>query len=228
MTRPQHLMRLAVMAFALLSPAATTFDLNEDFSVNQNPGKVWAYGYSETNSLDPAQFRLDAYAAKAGPLVFWHPATTDRPGPGYYPYVAYNPTAQSQYGSSNGWAARPGQVAMEASNTGQFSLVRFTAPSAGTYAISARFEGVHFGLSTTDVHVLHNAKSLFDAFIEGYGGDPAFHKVEGASPTASYSGQAELKANDTVTFACGYGKNKTHYGDTTGLFARIIMLSSAR
>jgi len=130
--------------------------------------------------------------------------------------------------SSNGWSARPGQVAMEASNTGQFSLVRFTAPSAGTYSISARFEGVHFGPSTTDVHVLHNATALFDAFIEGYGGDPAFHKIEGASPTASYSGEATLNANDKITFAVGYGRNKTHYGDTTGLFARIVMLSPAR
>jgi hypothetical protein len=31
-----------------------------------------------------------------------------------------------------------------------------------------------------------------------------------------------LKAQDTITFACGYGKNKTHYSDTTGLFARIV------
>jgi hypothetical protein len=227
-TRDLGALLAAVMACGTLSPAATIFDLNEDFSVQQNPGKVWGYGYSETNSLDPAQFRLDAYAATTGPLVFWHPAATDRPGPGYYPYVAYNPTARSQYGSSNGWSAQPGEVAMEASNTGQYSLVRFTAPSAGIYAISARFEGVHFGLSTTDVHVLHNAKSLFDAFIEGYGGDPEFHKVEGASPKAAYSGQVALKANDTVTFACGYGKNKTHYGDTTGLFARIVLLSAAR
>jgi hypothetical protein len=114
---------------------------------------------------------------------------------------------------------------MEASNTGQYSLVRFVAPQAGTYKVSVRFEGIHFGLSTTDVHLLYNATSLFDADIEGYGGDPAFHKVEGASPTAVYSGQVELKANDTVTFAVGYGKNKTNYCDTTGLFAQVVLLS---
>jgi hypothetical protein len=48
--------------------------------------------------------------------------------------------------------------------------------------------------------------------------------VEGASPTASYSGQVELKANDTVTFAVGYGKDKTNSGDTTGLFAQVVLL----
>jgi hypothetical protein len=112
---------------------------------------------------------------------------------------------------------------MEASNSGQYSLVRFVAPVAGTYKISAQFAGVHVW-STTDVHVLHNGTYLFGADIDGYGGDPAFRKVQGASPTAAYSGQIEMKANDTVTFAVGYGKNKTNSGDTTGLFAKVVFL----
>jgi hypothetical protein len=116
---------------------------------------------------------------------------------------------------------------MEASNSGQYSLVRFVAPSTGTYKVSAQFEGIHYGLSTTDVHVLHNDKPLFDADIDGYGGDPAFHKVQGASPTAEYSGEIKMKANDTITFAVGYGKDKTNSGDTTGLFARVILLNGA-
>jgi hypothetical protein len=84
-----------------------------------------------------------------------------------------------------------------------------------------------FGLSTTDVHILHNGTSLFDADIDGYGGDPSFHKVEGSSPTAAYYGQANLKAGNTVTFTVGYGKNKTNYGDTTGLIARVVLLAGA-
>jgi hypothetical protein len=114
---------------------------------------------------------------------------------------------------------------MEASNSGQYSLVRFVAPVAGTYKITARFEGIHFGLSSTDVHVLHNGTSLFDADIEGYGGDPAFHPVQGANPAAEYSGLAKLGVNDTVTFAVGYGKNKTNSCDTTGLVAQVVLLS---
>jgi hypothetical protein len=35
----------------------------------------------------------------------------------------------------------------------------------------------------------------------------------------AYSGQVGLKENDTVTFAVGHGKNKTHFGDTTGILA---------
>jgi hypothetical protein len=218
---------VTVILFGLLARAQTTFDLSADFSLRDNPNKVWQYGYSDTNSLAPDQFRFDKYSDGASPIGFWHPAASSGPGLGYYPYIAYNTTKQSQvWPSPNGWVVRGGEVAMEASNSGQYSLVRFVAPVAGTYKISAQFAGVHVW-STTDVHVLHNGTSLFDADIDGYGGDPAFRKVQGASPTAAYSGQIEMKANDTVTFAVGYGKNKTNSGDTTGLFARVVLLAGA-
>jgi hypothetical protein len=216
---------VTVMLLAMVAPAQTTFDLAADFSLRDNPNKVWQCGYSATNSLDPDQFRLDKYSDGGKPIGFWHPEISSGPGPGYYPYVAYNTTKQSQaWPSPNGWVVRGGEVAMEASNSGQYGLVRFVAPVAGTYKISAQFEGVHVW-STTDVHVLHNGTSLFDADIDGYGGDPAFRKVEGASPTAAYSGQIEMKTGDTVTFAVGYGKNKTNSGDTTGLFAKVVLLT---
>ena len=224
-------MRRIAVVFALLTSfahAATVFDLSTDFSLRDNPNKVWQYGYSATNSLDPAEFRFDKYADPAGPVAFWHPSASSGPGPGWYPYVAYNTTRRSQRGSNNGWSVRPGQVAMEGSSTGQYSLIRFVAPAAGTYNVTARFEGVHFGLSSTDVHVLRNSVPLFDADIAGYGGDPAFHAVQGASPTASYFGKVKLRANDIVTFAVGYGKNKTNYCDTTGLVVRIDLLDGAK
>jgi hypothetical protein len=218
---------LVLLLLCLPAQAQTIFDLSADFSLENNPNKVWQYGYSATNSLAPDQFQFDKRADKTGPVGFWHPDTNKGPDAGYYPYIAYNTTKQSQvWPSPNGWVVRGGEVAMEASNSGQYSLVRFVAPVAGTYKISAQFAGVHVW-STTDVHVLHNGTSLFDADIDGYGGDPAFRKVQGASPTAEYSGQIEMKANDTVTFAVGYGKNKTNSGDTTGLFARIVLLASA-
>ena len=215
-----------LLLLSSFAQAETTFDLASDFSFQNSPSSVWQYGYSATNSLDPHEFRADEYANPTGPVGFWHPSVSSGPGPGWYPYVSYNRTKQSQMGSQKGWAVRPGEVAMEGSNTGQYSLVRFVAPVAGTYKINAQFEGVHFGLSSTDVHVLHNGKSLFDADINGYGGDLAFHKIEGSSPTAAYSGQVKLKAHDIVTFAVGYRKNKTNFCDTTGLFVHVVRVSA--
>jgi hypothetical protein len=220
--------RAIVVLFLLGSSAqaATTFDLSADFSFQNKHKGVWQYGYSATNSLDPGEFRADEYADPTAPVGFWHPSVSSGPGPGWYPYVAYNSTKQSQLGSMKGWVVRAGEVAMEGSNSGQYSLVRFVAPVGGTYEITAQFEGVHFGLSSTDVHVLHQGVSLFDADINGYGGDPAFHEIKGSSPTASYTGQVKLKAHDIVTFAVGYGKNKTNSCDTTGLFAHVVLLSA--
>ena len=99
--------------------------------------------------------------------------------------------------------------------------MRFVAPKSGLYLIEALFAGIHFGLSSTDVNVVHNGLSLFAANIEGYGGDPAFHAVEGSHPNAEYEGTVELQAHDVVDFSVGYGTNRTHFGDTTGLFAVI-------
>jgi hypothetical protein len=206
--------------------STTTFDLSTDFSFQNNPNGVWQYGYSAKGSLNPAEFRIDQYADPTAPVGFWHPSSSSGPGPGWYPYIAYNTTGQTQFGSQKGWAVRAGEVAMEGSSSGQYSMVRFVASKAGTYKIAARFEGVHFGSSTTDVHILHNNAALFDGDIEGYGGDPAFHAVQGTSPTAQYEGQAKLAANDTITFAVGYGKNKTNSCDTTGLFAKVVLLSN--
>ena len=46
-------------------------------------------------------------------------------------------------------------------------------------------------------------------------------------PAASYSGTIRLEAKDTLTFAVGYGKNKTHFNDTTGLFVRVILIQAS-
>ena len=148
----------------------------------KNPNGAWQYGYSATKSLAPGEFRVNTYTEKQGTVGFWHPLTNNGPGAGYYPYVAANTTNETQLGSQKGWAVRAGQAAMEGSNIGQYSLVRFTVPQSGQYRISAQFEGIHFGLSTTDVHVLRNAESLFDADIEGYGGDPGFPQDRRRSP----------------------------------------------
>lgn len=202
------------------------FDLSTDFSVTQSPEGLWQYGYSIGNSLTHDAFKPDTFLDKLNPICFWHPATNDRQIPGYYPYVAYNGSKQPALEPTHGWAIGPGEVAMEASNNGQYSIVRFRAPYGGRYRVTARFEGVHFRLSSTDVHVLHNAMHLFDAEIDGYGGNASFHPIEGPHPTASFEAIVSVSEGDDVDFAVGYGPNKTNYNDTTGLRARLVLQPS--
>jgi hypothetical protein len=159
------------------------------FPCTRTPTGFWQYRYSATKSLDPAQFQLETYVETVGPTGFWHPAVNN--GPGRVTTHTLRTIARTKRSSARakGWAIRAGQVAMEASNSGQYSLIRFVAPAAGIYKITARFEGIHFGRSSTDVHVLHNAASLFAAEIEGYGGDPSYHQIQGSNPVAEYLGE---------------------------------------
>jgi hypothetical protein len=201
------------------TPAPVVFDPGADFSSEVNPTGVWQYGYTVAQTLDPSAFRPDAHHGAARAILFWQPGAAD-----HFPYVAGHRGQVTEVYSTRrgpGWAVRAGQLALEASNSGQYSVVRFTAPATGRYRIAARFEAIHFERSTTDVHVMQGARALFSADIDGYGGDPAFHPVEGSHPAADYAGTVELQPGDTIDFAVGYGTNRTHFCDTTGLAARI-------
>lgn len=200
------------------SAGLALYDLGGDFSFTANPNGPWRYGYTRGTRLDRTDFTLVAVADGATPVGLWHPGAGRE---NYYPYIAANVGSTTAVEPTKAWALRPNEVGLEASATGQFSVVEFVAPRAGDYDIRADFAGVHKGLSTTDVHVLRGDESLFAATISGYGGDPAFFTHQGESPTASYHGTQTLSAGDVLTFAVGFGANHTHYNDTTGLIVTV-------
>jgi hypothetical protein len=207
-------------AVAHAAEQAVAYDVGADFSVLHNPNGPWQYGFATSTSAAPADFVLARDVVRSGGLVFWHPAGA------YYPYLASSLRRRTIADPTNSWALRPHEVALEASQDGLPAVVRFVAPRPGRYRIKARFAGIHFRLSSTDVHVLLNSLRLFDASIDGYGGDPAFHTIEGRSPAAVFVGTQDLAAGDVVAFAVGYGANHTHFNDTTGLRARISRRAS--
>lgn len=203
------------------SRAPVAFDLGRDFSFTANPNGPWRYGYSVENRLSVAAFKVDALAVEAGPMSIWHPSAE---AGGYYPYIAKSHADISIMDATSSWALRSDQVALEASPNGQLSVIAFDVPSAGDYEITALFEGVHFRLSTTDVHVQLNDEPLFTAEIDGYAGDSAFAAEQGERPRAIYEGRLALKAQDQLSFAVGNGSNRTNTNDTTGLTLRIRQL----
>jgi hypothetical protein len=205
----------AALHVAAAEPAVVR-DLGTDFSVDRNPNGPWQYGFSASASLALEQFTLARDVEMQGRIGFWHPAG------GYYPYVAWNPARRTLADPTQSWALRPHEVALEASNTGQYAIVRFVAPVAGRHRVQARFAGIHFRRSTTDVHVRVNDTAVFDAIVDGYGGDRRFQSIDGPAARARFTGTYRLAAGDVVTFAVGYGPNATNFNDTTGLRVRIV------
>ena len=56
---------------------------------------------------------------------------------------------------------QPKQLALHPGPKGEYSVVRWTCPEAGEHAVEVAFTGIA-GRATTDVHVLHNGRSLHD------------------------------------------------------------------
>jgi len=187
-------------------------------------GDEWEFGFSVTPSLKADAFRVSKFVDDHEALHMWHPGSGSQ---GYYPYVAVNRMSDTAK-VFGGVVVRPKQLAMEGANDGRFSIVRFIAPTTGTYWLETRVEGIHVGPSTTDIHVLFGDRSLFDAWIEGYGGDSRFHAIEGSCPSARYSTLLDLHRGEAVSFALGYGFNRTHFGDTTGVTPELRLLSTRK
>ena len=113
-------------------------------------------------------------------------------------------------------------LALHPGPKGEYSVVRWTAPEAGTVEISTRFTGLA-ERATTDVHVLHNGRALFDGLVNvGAGGnsadqaqklavqrgwehaglDPATASYGAPTATTVYSGAALVRPQrNTVTDA---------------------------
>ena len=126
---------------------------------------------------------------------------------GSEPCVAYNDTKNDIQGPGITWA--PGQLSLHPGPHGEYCVLRWTAPSDGDYAVTAKFRGIA-QKATTDVHVLHQGEAVFEDAINLHerGNEAGCEKTVSA------------KAGDTIDFVTGWG-NKDYGGDTTAIAATI-------
>ena len=164
---------------------AASFDAFTDFSTASNPNGVWTYGFETT--LGGA---LTLYDQPSGTTVWRHSVVQSLGAPADFIAPMTTPTTA---------AFHPGP-------TDQFSVFRFTAPSAAAYSLSSSFSPLDS--TTTDVHVLLDNVSIFDGIVD------ATH-----SPT--FSTLLALSTGETVDFAVGWGENQNFFSDSTALTATL-------
>lgn len=111
--------------------------------------------------------------------------------------------------SGQGITWQPGQLALHPGPNGESSVVRWTCPGEGTHTIEGAFAGIA-QRTTTDVHVLHNGRSVHNGWIN----------VEGQGNQSIFSESLPLTQGDTLDFVVGFG-NGFYGGDTTALSVRI-------
>lgn len=152
-------------------------------------------------------------------MVFLNSGRWDRPGGGIAglevwrdpsridPNVTHNGTAHAIRALGITWT--PGQLAFHPGPAGEYSAVRFTARAAGEVEVEALFTSIA-ERATTDVHVLHGARSLFDGFIH----------LQGGPGRAAFGRKLSVEVGDTIDCVVGFG-NGFYGADSTGLAFRI-------
>ena len=182
--------------------AEPIFDAAADFSLASNPNGVWSYGYSSVLGASPTTY---TFATTVSDIASW----SNGNGIWAPPWVGRNDTDQVVTFSSI--TLQPYQMAFHPGSSGEYSVIRFTAPSAGVYALVSSFIGVDG--TTTDVHVLHNGTSLFSGSINGYG------------DSDSYSTNVVLATGDAIDFAVGY-LTGGYSNDSTGISATLTPMTT--
>lgn len=184
---------LWAMSFCLQTSEAQVYDPAADFSASSDPIGPWTYGFSSSLGAPLTVFNNPF---KYFSLDFWN----GQPGGAntniQSPWVAHNDAATDQ-GIPTTFLLAPGELAFAPGP--DFAIARWTAPTAGLYSISASFTdpGIDGTVATEDVHVRHNAGSLYDGFI----GMNGFGTTAAMMPLPSLM----VNAGDTIDFVVGNG-----------------------
>jgi hypothetical protein len=144
--------------------------------------------------------RFDNAGGVAG-IQVWRPSGRDNP------CVTRNSTDHVIKALGITW--QPGQIAFHPGRDGEYAVLRWTAPADDRVEFSALYKSIAEA-ATTDLHVLHNGKPLFDAVIN----------LQGKGPEAKFSATLDVKAGDTIDSACGWG-NRNYGADTTALAVKV-------
>jgi len=158
-------------------------------------------------ALDPSRMVMlnsGRWDHAGGPGIGSVPGVRVWPGdPPREPWVGLNPTSQTIRALGITWPA--GHLALHPGPAGEFSAVRWTAPAPGQVQVAATFTGLA-ERATTDVHLLHNGRSLFTGLLN----------LKGSPNEVRFQKSLAVALGDTLDCVVGYG-NGNYGADTTGL-----------
>ncbi len=197
-----HRFMLVVMVLALFctsgfaqntsSPSAPSFSAVGQFSTTTNPNGTWSYGYTSTLGGPFNLYAIQGTTFFSNEIGWFGPfPNCCSPGSPLVVVTAAGP---------------PQSLDVLPGDSGQLSVVRWTAPANGPWDIVGQFFGT--GATSVDVHVLRNSSSIFDNVVNNSDAQPLGLTLR-------------LKAGDTIDFAVGVGVDGSNSFDSTGFQAVI-------
>lgn len=198
--------------FAAGSGGKKRYDAAREFATDfpQTAGALWTYGVLPAGPINFANFSLCDSYSKGASVEGWVRSIAGDPAGVGRNFTGNPVTIFGAGGTPIVWA--PGQMHQHPSSNNDYSVVRWTAPQPGRYAVSGSFTGIDAHGVTTDVHVYHKSTALYnDAIANEFLGNGH-----------CYTGAVEAEAGDTVDFIIG--PNGNYSFDTTGLVASVVYL----
>lgn len=205
----------ASCVFSLAAPAysssASTWNATADFSATSSTlvNGVWSYGSSPTlagafTAFNQIQLNQGANNTE---IQLWNSTSS-------FAYVGK--AGAIGYDCCRSVLAAPGALSLHAGGNGEYAVMRFTAPSAGNYELSASFWGQDYVRplnQNVDVHLRTNGTNLFSASIVGFGPDSA----------QGWNGSVTLAANQSLDFMVGRGEDNFFGYGSTGLTGTVAL-----
>lgn len=165
---------VALLAFCA-DARATVHNANSSFSVTSNPNGVWSYTAAGT--------LLNTSGTAPGGYDYWYDSGATAPNEAT---VAYNQTSSTATDPPYDTVyIPPGEINLDPQSVSNAAVV-FTAPAAGTYAISGNFVGSDTGEASHTVEIDDNGTSVFSSTISSY------------QQSVSFSFDETLATGDTI------------------------------
>ena len=193
-----------------------------DFFADTNtPSQLWQYGYTATDGTGFTNFEGNGSNTS---ITVWNK-------PGNDMGLLFNRTRQV-YHYNIGTYQPTDELAMFPNPDGRKCVVRWKAPSAGTYQVSGLFQGIESagGSTTSDATILKNGDA-FNPLLFSTGvptpnpippmQNPAVNFINGYGVQAPFSFSITVAAGDTLDFRVGWGSNYNYSYDGTGFKATI-------
>ncbi len=201
------------------------WDAVQDFSPSQNPHGAWSYGSLPLAGLEALRLFSRPYATDG--VDYWFDATNSVIGT---PTVAHDSLATPVTTVHPDWQAEPittisflpDELIVHPSRypgPTTYSVVRFTAPQDGDYAVSATFTGRDSVGATVDVYVIRRTPGDESFMLERTNLSPARPSV--SLPRTEIHLDKDVALDFIVGPGFGSAPSTEYLNDSTGLKARV-------
>ena len=170
------LLGLVALGFVSIAQAGAIYDPAVDWSISDNPNGVWSYRSGSGTLFDTGA----VIGGDGGAVERWSAGGSSDP------CITYNPTSEEVVGWLIHWA--PYEIGMGSSGDSNGIILRWTAPSAGNWAVDALFTTTQEGNIGGTIYVAKNGTEVFS------------HGVGNYLDSSSYADTLSFAAGETLDF----------------------------